>query len=471
MTVIRSDVAQAKAYHVVPFAIDTVSAASALAATVDDMAPSAPGFSTLDPSATSVPYVLYERAGDILFAAGETVVLRLDRAGLHLTTPKGSRTERLGDRPLEQIRATLAHLHETEDLPDPLWRAYGWMAFEFSYLLHDLPIPEDAGTLLYLVVPRHEVQLRQGSAEMRVSEPAVATLWENTLSGSGPRRSNRRVQVDEVNDTSGYVEAAAAAIEAIDETGLRKVILSRSVNLAEDVDLLGSYQALRDNNTPARSFLLRLGGMNAAGVSPEAVIEVAADGAVSTQPLAGTRALTGQNDRDAALRDELLGDPKEIYEHALSVKLAQDEIIGVSQPGTVIVEDFMNVVSRGSVQHLASRVRGQLRADASCWDALGCAFPSVTASGIPKRRACEEILRREDTRRGLYSGAVLTVDWRGELDAALVLRSVYQRDGTSWLRAGAGLVSQSNAERELEETREKLRSVSRFLVPRAGGQA
>ncbi len=140
----------------------------------------------------------------------------------------------------------------------------------------------------------------------------------------------------------------------------------------------------------------------------------------------------------------------------------------VSEPGTVFVENFMDVVSRGSVQHLASHVRGQLRPGASCWDAFGALFPSVTASGIPKREACREIRIREGSPRGLYSGAVLSLDAKGNLDAALVLRSVYQVAGATWLRAGAGLISQSDPERELEETREKMRSVSRFLVPKSG---
>ncbi|MDE1145056.1 MAG: salicylate synthase [Azospirillaceae bacterium] len=450
---------QARARHVVPLEVDIITAAGALAATMQENPPAAP-------DAASMPYVLYEKDGEILFAAGEAVVLTLDQTGLHLRTSRGTRTEPLGDRPLKQIQAALAGLAEADGLPDPQWRAYGWAAFEFSCLLHGLPIPKDAGTLLHLSVPRHEVHLQSGQAEMRVADPALATLWEQALRDARPEERPERVLVDEVSDTSGYLAAAADTIRVIDGTRLRKVILSRSVPVAGEVDLVGSYQALRRNNTPARSFLLRLGGIAAAGVSPQAIIEVSPAGAIATQPLAGTRALTGQPATDATLRDELLADPKEIYEHALSVKLAQDEIASVSADGSVVVEDFMHVVARGSVQHMASYVRGRLRPDASCWDAFGSVFPAVTASGIPKRQACVEIVRREQSPRGLYSGAVLTVDHQDALDAALVLRSVYQRAGATWLRAGAGLISQSNAERELEETREKLRSVSRFLVPR-----
>ncbi|KEA07747.1 salicylate synthase [Rhizobium rhizogenes] len=469
MTVFTSGIAQSNISHVVPLAVDTITAAGALASAMD-------GANTLllrpqqsRDGATPSPYILYEKDGEISFAAGCAMEIRLDRTGLRLTMPAGSLTEPLTDRPLHQVQAMLASVFGNDQASAS--HVFGWAAFELSYLLQGLPIADDIGTLLYLFMPHHEARIRPGAAELRVSDPEIAELWETVLRNAKPNQPSERVHVDEVSDTTGYVDAANEAIKAIDGSKLRKVILSRSVFVTQEIDLVGSYQVLRRNNTPARSFLLKLGGIAAAGVSPGAIIEVSSTGAIVTQPLAGTRAYTGQPELDASLRDELLSDPKEIYEHALSVKLAQDEIAEVCEPGTVFVEDFMDVVSRGSVQHLASRVRGQLRSGASCWDAFGSVFPAVTASGIPKHDACREIGLREHSPRGLYSGAVLAVDSRGELDAALVLRSVYQVEGATWLRAGAGLISQSDPERELEETREKMRSVSRFLVPRSGSMA
>lgn len=469
MTVFTSGITRSKITHFVPLTVDTIAAAAALAAAMESAAPISLRPRNSETEMAPTPYFLYEKAGEITFAAGCAVEIKLDRTGLQLTTPAGSQTEPLTDRPLRQVQAMLARVFEDEKISQS--RIFGWAAFELSYLLQDLPIADNTGTLLHLFAPQHEARIRPGSAELRVSDPEIAELWETVLRNAKPDQPSERVHVDEVSDTTGYVDAANEAIKAIDGSKLRKVILSRSVFLKEDIDLVGSYQVLRRNNTPARSFLLRLGGIAAAGVSPGAIIEVSSTGAIVAQPLAGTRAYTGQPALDAALRDELLSDPKEIYEHALSVKLAQDEIAEVSEPGTVFVEDFMDIVSRGSVQHLASRVHGKLGSDASCWDAFGSVFPAVTASGVPKRDACREIGLREQSSRGLYSGAVLVVDGRGELDAALVLRSVYQAEGATWLRAGAGLISQSNAERELEETREKMRSVSRFLVPRSGSAA
>lgn len=440
----------------VPLSVDPITAGAALAASLDQQA---------------MPYILYEQGDQVRFAAGDAVVLTLDQQGLHLTSAQGQQHHPLSNDPLAQVHATLAALSEADGIIGGQWRAYGWAAFELSALLHDLPLPADAGTLLYLMIPRHEVSLGEGWAAISAADPALAARWDQALRSASPEVSAQRLSVDETTDRTNYQQTAAEAIRAIDGTTLRKVILSRTVPLSGPVDLVQTYQVLRRSNSPARSFLLRLGGISAAGVSPQAILEISSTGSLTTQPLAGTRALTGQPEKDAALRQELLSDPKEIYEHALSVALAQDETAAVSAAGSVTVTDFMDVVLRGSVQHMASRVNGQLRPQASCWDAFGSAFPSVTASGIPKRRACQEILTREQSRRGIYSGAVLSLDSDGAFDAALVLRSVYHKDGVSWLRAGAGLISQSTAERELEETREKLRSVSRFLVPQAeGGQ-
>jgi salicylate synthase len=262
-----------------------------------------------------------------------------------------------------------------------------------------------------------------------------------------------------------YGDAVAAAVGQIHSGELQKVILSRVVEVEPETDLVGTYLLGRRGNNPARSFLLDLGGIAAAGFSPEIVLQVTADGRVTSQPLAGTRALTGDSILNARMRSDLLASAKEIYEHAISVKAGNDELLTVCEPNSVSVAELMTVRERGSVQHLASKVSGTLAPGRNAWDAFEALFPAVTASGVPKDAAYTVIRRYETERRGLYSGAVLTVDQNGELDAALVLRSIYRKDGRTWLRAGAGIVGESQPEREFEETSEKLDSVARFLVP------
>lgn len=184
---------------------------------------------------------------------------------------------------------------------------------------------------------------------------------------------------------------------------------------------------------------------------------------VGRQVGAGNTAIRGVM-LDRRLCAELLDDPKEVYEHIVSVKVAYDELHRVCAPGTVTVTDLMTVKPRGTVQHLGSRVRGELDADRSSWDALEAVFPAVTGSGMPKAAACEYISRTEPHPRGLYGGAILTATQDGALDAGLVLRSLFDEGGRRWLRAGAGIVGSSDPHREYEETCQKLRSIASSLT-------
>jgi yersiniabactin salicyl-AMP ligase len=130
----------------------------------------------------------------------------------------------------------------------------------------------------------------------------------------------------------------------------------------------------------------------------------------------------------------------------------------------VVVNEFMSVARRGSVQHIASRLKGKLKPGFNAWHAFLALFPAITASGIPKLESIEAIGRFETAPRHLYSGSVMTFDSDGALDAALVLRSMFQNEDGAWLQAGAGIVEMSTPAREFEETCEKLSSVSRSLV-------
>ena len=158
--------------------------------------------------------------------------------------------------------------------------------------------------------------------------------------------------------------------------------------------------------------------------------------------------------------------PPGTVEHVLSVRTSLQEIGEVAEPGTAVVRDFMTIRERGSVQHLGSTVGGTLDATMDRMDALEALFPAVTASGIPKAEGVEAILRLDENPRGLYSGAVVKFSADGAMDAALVLRAAYERDGQTWLRAGAGIIGSSNPDREFEETCEKLGTLAPFLVPR-----
>ncbi|GAY08790.1 salicylate synthase [Pseudonocardia sp. N23] len=414
--------------------------------------------------AATGPYVVYEQSRRWTFASGARAELTMDARGIRLRTGSTTVVEPVGDEPLQQVSRLLT------TLPFGQWRAVGWAAYELHTVVSGNTAMAGDRPVLHLVVPEREVRLDPAGAELAATDDAGLDALAAALAATAPTRPPGGAIDVAATGGEAYRAAVTAAVRDIRDDRLQKVILSRVVPVPDEIDLVDSYVAGRRGNTPARSFLFDLGGLAATGFSPETVVEVGADGRVSTQPLAGTRALLGDPVADLARRVELLGDPKEIFEHAISVRLAQDELAGVCRADSVFVEEFMNVQERGSVQHLASRVTGRLADGRNAWHALAALFPAITASGIPKAPAFELIAEHEEYPRGLYSGAVLSVGCDGTLDAALVLRTVFSQDGRTWLRAGAGIVAPSTPEREFEETNEKLRSISRFLVPAATHQ-
>ncbi|XMN04938.1 salicylate synthase [Streptomyces griseobrunneus] len=388
------------------------------------------------------PYVVYESGTEWALAGGALASLRLTGHGA---------------ADLSSVAQWLARTPVTD------WRAYGWAAFELGPVLAGAA-PSGTDTVLHLIVPTDEVRTDGTTILIRSLDPErLDLLVRLTRTGPWVAVPTERIHLP-LEDRGNYrATVSAALVELQDDGPLTKVILSRRLPVPERVDLPATYAAGRRANTPARSFLLDLGGIQAAGFSPETVVEVTPDGRVTSHPLAGTRARTGSAGEDARLHDDLLSDPKEIHEHAISVKLALEDLAAVCDD--TAVTEYMDVLQRGTVQHLASTVTGQLRDGYGPWHAFAALFPAVTATGIPKTSAYPLIRTLEGRPRGIYAGAVLTCDADGALDAALVLRSVFQQDGHCWLQAGAGVVRQSLPEREHEETCEKLRSISQHLVP------
>ena len=183
-----------------------------------------------------------------------------------------------------------------------------------------------------------------------------------------------------------------------------------------------------------------------------------------TNPLAGTRPRGENLAEDARLKHELFTDAKEVKEHALSIWLAQTEMASVCVPETVQVFDFMQVKQYRCVQHLSSRVGGQLRSEKTLWDALKVLFPGITVSGIDKARAIEWIDRLETEPRGIYAGGVGWIDSNGATDLAIAIRSAYQYGNRIYLNAGAGIVAESEPHKEYIESVNKMNTMLTNLV-------
>jgi len=414
-------------------------------------------------SAPHASYSLYERQGEWSAAFGAAYEIVVDRDDVLVTT--SASTQRFDG-------ADLASALDRAVASIPLrgFRAYGTASFELSHRVHGISGLPAKEPLLHLCVPESEIRLREGAALIRALSVADVERLVALVNRLDAVRERGHAlppaasgAVDLAMGGANYKQLVATATRDIAAHGLDKVIASRRVPIAFPIDVVASYVAGRRRNSPARSFLVKRGELQFAGFSPETVLEVDTDGMVTTQPLAGTRALVANAAENHGLRSELLRDTKELAEHALSVKLAFEELAQVCT--SVSVTDFMSVSPRGTVQHLASQLSGRLQKGKSAWNAFQALFPGVTASGVPKREALEWIRNHEPHRRGLYAGAMMLIDDDGAMDAALILRTVFQYGGDAWLQAGAGIVAQSTPEREFEETREKLLCVARDLVP------
>lgn len=414
-------------------------------------------------------YIIYENKENIFVGIGKYIEITVYKDVVVLSS-----TDEEFKYKTNNINLELSKIFKK--IPMEKWRAYGIANFSLAYYNNDLPLDKENSYLIKIFIPQIELEINAEEILFRAikldefnrindSIKDIENKFNNYNCLDNIERRERILPEKYINqNTEEYKDKVSKAIEEIRDKKYNKVIISRKVNINEHLDMLSSYILGRKNNNPARSYIVNLDGVEVIGYSPETVVEVSSDRIVSTFPLAGTRAITSDEKETKNLKEELLTDAKEIAEHAISVKLAYEELKQVCLSESIVVNEFMEVLNRGTVQHLASRLKGKLKEGLTVWDALKALFPAVTASGIPKKEAIDAISRLEDEPRELYSGSVFTYNSEEELDAALVLRSIYQDKNNTWLRAGAGIVELSSPERELEETCEKLNSVINQLV-------
>jgi anthranilate synthase component 1 len=203
-------------------------------------------------------------------------------------------------------------------------------------------------------------------------------------------------------------------------------------------------------------------GFNIIGASPEILVMVE-DDTVTTRPLAGTRPRGKSPTEDLRLEQELKSDEKERAEHIMLVDLGRNDIGRVSQPGTVVVSELMEVERYSHVMHLVTHVKGKLRHDMTAFDALRACFPAGTVSGAPKIRAMEIIAELEPEKRGPYAGAVGYFSFSGNMDMAIAIRTMVMTKGIAYTQAGGGIVYDSVPEREYEETMNKAQALLKAI--------
>ena len=257
----------------------------------------------------------------------------------------------------------------------------------------------------------------------------------------------------------GMVERAKQYIAAGD---IFQVVLSQRFSAPFHLPPLALYRALRRTNPSPFLFYLDFGAYSLVGSSPEILVRVR-DGEVTIRPLAGTRRRGTTPDEDKALEVELLGDPKERAEHLMLLDLGRNDVGRVSKIGSVRVKESFVIERYSHVMHISSHVTGALDKKHDVIDALMAGFPAGTLSGAPKVRAMQIIDELEPHRRGPYGGAVGYVDFTGNMDTCIALRTMVVQGQTAYVQAGAGLVADSDPEAEYQETVNKAKGLLRAL--------
>ncbi len=218
------------------------------------------------------------------------------------------------------------------------------------------------------------------------------------------------------------------------------------------------YRALRRVNPSPYMYYLDLGGMQVVGSSPEMLVKVQGRTA-HYRPIAGTRPRGSTEEEDRRLEQQLRQSVKERAEHVMLVDLGRNDLGRVCEYGSVQVEELMFVERYSHVMHLVSSLRGRLRRGVDCFDALAACFPAGTVTGAPKVRAMEIIEELEPTRRGVYAGAVCYLDYSGNLDSCIAIRTMVVKNGVAYVQAGGGVVADSRPEKEYQETINKARAL------------
>ncbi len=271
------------------------------------------------------------------------------------------------------------------------------------------------------------------------------------------------------NQTKDVFESGVRTIkERIAAGDIYQAVLSQRFEADVKADPFTVYRALRHVNPSPYMYFMRMGGLAIVGSSPEMLVRVEGR-RVETHPIAGTRPRGTNNEDDLRLAEELKRNEKERAEHVMLVDLGRNDLGRVCEYGSVRVPQYMSLERYSHVMHLVSTVDGRLAEDRDHLDALVACFPAGTVSGAPKIRAMQILSELEPTRREIYAGAVGYVDFAGNLDFCIAIRTITIRDGRAHVQAGAGIVADSNPAAEYEETRDKARAMLQALAMAEAG--
>ncbi len=436
------------------------------------------------------------------------MVSRGDRVTIERQTPRSSMpgvrrkgqliVERVQGDPFQVMHGLLRQHRPAQvpGLPPFTAGAVGYFAYDAVRRLerlperarHDLDVPDCVlmffDRLLAFDHVRHQIHIiaaadvsresprrayDRAMADISAIEKKLAAGLRRRRTLEIPRRAGR-LRIHASTSQRQYMESVRQGQEYIAAGDIFQVVLSQRADFVPNIDPFDIYRALRTVNPSPYMYFLRMADveerasrrvpLHVLGSSPEMLVRVTG-GALEYRPIAGTRPRGQDDGEDQRLEAELRADEKERAEHVMLVDLGRNDIGRVSEYGSVRVRDLMYVERYSHVMHLVSAIEGRLRPGLDALDAFAACFPAGTLTGAPKVRAMEIIEELEPVRRGVYGGSVLYADFAGNLDSCIAIRTMVMKGERAFVQAGAGIVADSDPEREWQECVNKAAAVLR----------
>ena len=402
---------------------------------------------------------------------------------------RGDTVEIRTGNPLQELRNLLASFkaHQAESLPRFFGGLVGYLGYDMVKFMERLPDTHETLDLpdSSFMVPRtvliHDsfkqklvivncVELKEGDDPVELYHKACSQIDEVAKRLKQPMpyefvespSKDHKHEFSSNMDEKTFKKMVQTAKEYILAGDIIQVVLSQRFHTETDLSPFALYRALRHINPSPYLFYLQLGNVIQIGSSPEILVRLE-NNEIELRPIAGTRHRGETETEDKALEEELLADPKERAEHLMLVDLGRNDAGRVARPGSVEVRDLLVVERYSHVMHIVSGVHGLLADDRDQFDVMSACFPAGTVSGAPKIRAMEIIEELEPERRGPYAGAVGYFGFSGNMDFCITIRTFIMRDRDLWIQAGAGIVADSDPEKEFEETLNKARGLRRAV--------
>jgi anthranilate synthase component 1 len=390
---------------------------------------------------------------------------------------------------MQNLRTTLQRFKSVQvpNLPPFTGGAVGYFGYDMVRTIEDIPDTgkddvgtDDAALMFYKTILafdhlRHQIhiisnllvdeskdsiekQYEQATAEIR----RVEALLQTPLEPPKPVPNHDEIQVRSNFEKSDYLNAVTTAKEHIAAGDIFQVVLSQRFEVDLKTSPFEIYRALRIVNPSPYMYYLKMPDATIVGSSPEMLVKIRGNEAFY-RPIAGTRPRGANDIEDEKLAQELAADEKERAEHIMLVDLGRNDLGRVCKYGTVRVEDLMFIERYSHVMHLVSALRGELPEGIDRLDTMMACFPAGTVSGAPKVRAMEIIDALEPTRRGVYSGAIMYLDFSNNLDSCIAIRTLVVKGNKGYIQAGGGIVADSTPEGEFQETVNKSRALRRAI--------